>query len=311
VRQTEGHLRVGGSRVFVREVGEGAPVVLLNGIGAHVEMWRPLERALPGVRLVSFDAPGTGRSSTRTRPYTMGWLAALVEQLFDALELDRADVIGYSFGGALAQQFAHRAPERIRRLVLAATSPGWGGVPGRLEALMAIGTPLRYHSRFVYERTAGALAGGRARVDPEHVRRLWHDRAGYVPSSTGYAHQLWAGMSWSSLPWLHRVEVPTLIVVGDDDPLVPVGNALLMAARMPQARVFVGRGEGHYQLLDEHSSALQAIGEFLAADPLETAPIWSDAPQVDRARAAAQLRSDGLGALPWGAVSAAVRRLYG
>jgi glyoxylase-like metal-dependent hydrolase (beta-lactamase superfamily II) len=72
---------------------------------------------------------------------------------------------------------------------------------------------------------------------------LWADRAGYAPSSTGYAHQLWAGMFWSSLPWLARLEIPTLIVVGDDDPLVPVSNALMMAVRMPSARVFVGEGD--------------------------------------------------------------------
>jgi pimeloyl-ACP methyl ester carboxylesterase len=302
---------VGGTRVFVREVGEGPPVVLCNGIGAHVEMWRPLERALDGLRIMSFDAPGTGRSPTRTLPYTMGWLARLVEGLFDELELERADVVGYSFGGALAQQFALQAPERIRRLVLAATLPGWGGVPGHLQAMLTMGTPLRYRSRAFYERTAGTIAGGRARRDPDYVRRLWHDRAQHAPSSTGYAHQLWAGMLWSSLPWLARIETPTLIVVGDDDPLVPVSNALMMAARMPRARVFVGEGEGHFQLLDEHGSALRAIGEFLAAEDLEDAPAWRLAAQVDRERAADQLRSDGLGALPWGAISAAFRRVVG
>ena len=308
---TERDVRVGGTRVLVREIGEGPPVVLFNGIGAHVEMWRPLERALGGLRLVSFDAPGTGRSATRAVPYTMGWLAGLVERLFDELGLERADVLGYSFGGALAQQFALQAPDRIRRLVLAATLPGWGGVPGRLPAVLSMSTPLRYYSRTFYERTAGTIAGGRARHDPGHVRRLWHDRAGYVPSSTGYVQQLWAGMFWSSLPWLQRLQNPTLIVVGDDDPLVPVSNALMMAARMPRARVFVGAGEGHFQLLDEHSSALRAIGEFLTADDLEDAPVWRSAVQVDRAQAAEQMRFDGLGALPWGALSAAFRRVRG
>jgi hypothetical protein len=118
-------------------------------------------------------------------------------------------------------------------------------------------------------------------------------------------------MLWASLPWLERLEMPTLIVVGDDDPLVPVSNALMMALRMPDARVFVGAGEGHFQLLDEHSTALRAIGEFLAADDLEDAPVWRRAARVDRARTSDQLRVDGLGALPWGAVSAAFRRLVG
>ena len=304
-------LRVDGTEIFVRELGEGAPVVLFNGIGAHVEMWRPLERALDGVRIISFDAPGTGRSQTRLLPSTMSALARLVEQLFDTLGLEAPDVLGYSFGGALAQEFATRFPRRVRRLVLAATVPGWGGVPGRLTAMLAMGTPLRYYSRPVFARTASTSAGGRARLDSDHVRRMGRDRAGYVPSPAGYAHQLWAMTTWSGLGRLGRIEAPTLIVIGDDDPLVPMSNALMMASRIPRARVFVGPGEGHFQLLDEHSATLPAIREFLVADTLAEAPVWRSARRVEHEQVDAQLREDGLGALPWGAVSAVVRRVVG
>ena len=112
---------------------------------------------------------------------------------------------------------------------------------------------------------------------------------------------------WSGLPRLGRIEAPTLVVVGDDDPLVPLSNALMMAARIPDVRVVVGPGEGHFQLLDETSVALAAIREFLVATALADAPVWCSAARVDRAQAEAQMRSDGLGALPWGAVSAALR----
>jgi len=304
-------LRVAGTELFVREVGEGAPVVLCNGIGAHVEMWRPLERALDGVRIISFDAPGTGRSQTRLLPSSMSGLARLVAALFDRLGLERADVLGYSFGGALAQELAARHPDRVRRLVLAATLPGWGGVPGRLTAMLSMGTPLRYYSRPVFERTAPTIAGGRARHDRDHVRRMWTDRAGYVPSPTGYAQQLWAMTTWTGLAALGRIQAPTLVVAGDDDPLVPMSNAFMMAARIPRARVFVGSGEGHFQLLDEDSPTLPAIREFLVADRLADTPVWRSAARVQPEQVAAQLRSDGLGALPWGALSALVRRVVG
>jgi pimeloyl-ACP methyl ester carboxylesterase len=304
-------LHVAGTELFVRELGEGSPVVLFNGIGAHVDMWRPMERALDGVRIVSFDAPGTGRSQTRLLPSTMSGLARLVERLFDRLELERADVLGYSFGGALAQEFAARHPERLRRLVLAATVPGWGGVPGRLGAMLAMGTPLRYYSRPVFERTAPTMAGGRARHDRDHVRRMWLDRAGHVPSPAGYAQQLWAMTMWSGLASLGRIQAPTLVVTGDDDPLVPLSNALMMAARIPRARLFVARGEGHFQLLDEHRATLPAIRQFLLAETLADAPVWRSAARVQPEQVAAQLRSDGLGALPWGAVSAVLRRVVG
>lgn len=311
MRVVEQHVRLLGTPVFVRDIGEGPPVVLINGIGAHTEMWRPLERALDGRRVVSFDAPGTGRSQTRPVPLTICGLARLVGQLFDRLGLDHADVVGYSFGSMVAQQFAISATDRVRRLVLAAALPGWGGVPGRLTGMLSLATPLRYYSRKYYEHTAGATGGGRARRDRGHVRRMWRDRSGHPPTFTGYAHQLWAVTMWSGLPQLARIRMPTLIVAGDDDPIVPMSNALMMASRMPAGRVLVGRGEGHFLLLDEHSAVLAPIRQFLAADDLGGSPVWRAAIRPEPAQVAAQLRRDGLGALPWGAISAVFRGTVG
>jgi poly(3-hydroxyoctanoate) depolymerase len=309
VREVEGHVAIGGRQMFFRDIGEGPPVVLFNGIGAHVEMWRPLERALKGLRVISFDAPGTGRSQNRPLPFTMGALAKSVVALLDQLELERADIVGYSFGGALAQQFALQAPERVRRLVLASTLPGWGGVPGQLKALLPMISPLRYYVRPFYERTAGMIAGGRARHDSEYVTRLWLDRSGHPPTLRGYTFQLWAMSLWSSLPWLDRIQAPTLVVVGDDDPLVPISNALMIAAHIPQARVFVAAGEGHFLLLDEHTAASSVILEFLGAERFEETSVWRSSAPVDQAQVAEQMRVDGLGALPWGVASAGVRLL--
>jgi poly(3-hydroxyalkanoate) depolymerase len=309
MRVQESHLEIEGRRMFVRDIGEGKPVLLFNGIGAHVEMWRPLERSLDGLRVISFDAPGTGRSENRRLPFTMSSLATSVANLLDRLELDRVDVIGYSFGGALAQQFAVQTPERVRRLVLASTLPGWGGVPGTLKALLPMISPLRYYLRPFYERTAGAVAGGRARSDPEYVQRLWVDRAGHPPTWRGYTYQLWAMSAWSSLAWLGRIRAPTLVVVGDDDPLVPLSNALMIASRVPDARVFVAPGEGHFLLLDEHTAASPVIREFLYAESIEDTAAWGSSSPVDEVQVAHQMRVDGLGALPWGVVSAGVRLL--
>lgn len=311
MREVESQIEIGGRRVLVRDIGEGQPVVLFNGIGGNVEMWRPLERSLEGLRVISFDAPGTGRSENRRLPFTMGRLAESVGMLLDRLELERVDVIGYSFGGALAQQFALQEPDRVRRLVLAATVPGWGGVPGRLKALLPMITPLRYYVRPFYERTAGTIAGGRARHDHEHIARLWLDRAGHPPTLRGYAYELWAMSLWSSLTRLDRIEAPTLVVVGDDDPLIPISNALMIAARIPEARLFLAAGEGRFLLLDEDSEAGAVISEFIQADRVEDSPVWRSSAPVDQARVAKQMRIDGWGALPCGTVSAGVRLVLG
>src|SRR3954451_6681826 len=105
-------------------------------------MWKPLREALPGPRLIAFDAPGTGRSATPPIPLSLEALARVAEGVLDELGVERADVLGYSFGGAVAQRLARRAPERVRRLVLAATTPGWGGVPGSLRPPRRVAKPV-------------------------------------------------------------------------------------------------------------------------------------------------------------------------
>ena len=111
---------VEGIRLHVEEYGDGPPLLLINGIGAHAGMWKPLREALPGPRLIAFDAPGTGRSATPPIPLSLEALARVAEGVLDELGVEQADVLGYSFGGAVAQRLARRAPERVRRLVLAA-----------------------------------------------------------------------------------------------------------------------------------------------------------------------------------------------
>jgi pimeloyl-ACP methyl ester carboxylesterase len=279
---------VEGIRLHVEESGDGPPLLLINGIGAHAGMWKPLREALPGPRLIAFDAPGTGRSATPPIPLSLEALARVAEGVLDELGVERADVLGYSFGGAVAQRLARRTPERVRRLVLAATTPGWGGVPGSLRTLARMSTPLRYYWRSYYESIAGDLMGGRLRRDEAFVRRLGEDRLANPPDPLGYAWQLAAlSTDVGSLPWLHRVTQPTLVVTGDDDPVMPLANALLLAHRLPDARLLVAPGEGHLLLLDPDSRALPAIHDFVCDGER------GDAVEVTKPMLDAELRATG------------------
>jgi pimeloyl-ACP methyl ester carboxylesterase len=305
-------VRLGGMRLQLREAGpaDGPPLLLLNGIGAHVGMWRPLEDALRGTRLIAFDAPGAGRSQTPPTPLTFAGHARVAERLLDALEVERADVLGYSFGGMVAQHLARSAPERVRRLVLAATTPGWGGVSGSLRAMVHVSTPLRYYSRSYYERSIGELVGGRAHTDAAWLTRHGAERLKHPPSALGYAWQLAA--LWvppGSLPWLHTLPQPTLVVAGDDDPLVPAVNSLLLAERIPRARMLLAPGEGHLLLLDADSAAPPVIRDFLAAERLEGSPAYAQTVAVDRAMVAAAMPRRPLPHLVW-ALNTATRAVY-
>ena len=259
-------VRAAGLRLRVARRGSGRPLLLITGIGAHVEMWAPFARHATGRELIAFDAPGTGLSQRPLLPLRMPGLAGVVRALLDELRLERVDVLGYSFGGALAQELARRAPERVRRLVLCATGPGLGGSPPRPLAALMLATPARYYHPRLLTISVPHIAGGRTARDPAALAQQADVRLQRPPDPLGYAYQLYAVAGWSSLPWLHRVRHPAMIVAGDDDPSVPLRNARLLADRLPDARLHVVRGGGHLFLLDEPERVAGVIGAFLDED---------------------------------------------
>jgi pimeloyl-ACP methyl ester carboxylesterase len=242
-------------------------------------MWQPLAAHLRGMELITFDAPGCGRSVAAPVPLTMGVLARIVRGLLDRLDYDVVDVLGYSFGGAVAQQLARIAPERVRRLVLVGTACGWGWIPPSLPVGMTMATPLRYYSRRFYASTAPMLAGGQAR-DRRFVERAAEARFAHPPSVWGYMSQLASAASFTSLPWLHRLPHAALVVVGEDDRVVPPANSVLLASRLGRGRLVTLPDEGHYLLLDPHSAGGPLIADFLRADRLRASATWRDARRV-------------------------------
>jgi poly(3-hydroxyalkanoate) depolymerase len=253
----------GGLRLRVARQGEGRPLLLITGIGANLDMWAPFAKLVTDRELVAFDPPGAGLSQRPRAPLRMRQLAGVVRALLDELDLGQVDVLGYSLGGGVAQELAHRAPDRVRRLVLCATAPGLGGVPPRPLAALALATPARYYSPRLLALTVPVIAGGRTARDPSSLSAHARERLAHPPDLLGYAYQLYAAAGWSSLPWLHRVTQPALVVAGDDDPSVPVLNARLLARRLPNARLHVVEGGGHLFLLDEPHSAVPQITAFL------------------------------------------------
>lgn len=253
--------RIGRARLRLATVGEGAPLLLLNGLGANIEMWQPLAAELPGRRLVMVDMPGTGESPPLPYAASMSKYALLVVRLLDRLGLEQIDVLGYSWGGALAQQVAHQAPSRVRNLVLGATVPGLGGRPPApwVAALMA--TPARYHSKAYLRYIAPVVFGS----SPQRAADSLHGSARLrrPPSTRGYVQQLYAISQWSSLPFLRELPHRTLVLAGRRDPLVPHRNAQILASTIPDARLHVVRG-GHLFLLDHPREACQAVEAFLA-----------------------------------------------
>ena len=248
-------------RVGVRPGDKASPPLLLfNGIGANIELVEPFLDALAGPEAIVFDVPGVGGSPAPWLPYRPWTLARLSAQLLNQLGHEQVDVLGVSWGGALAQQFALQHAKRCRRLVLAATSPGSLMVPGKLSVLLKLATPRRYKDPDYMKRIAGDLYGGALRDSPELVRK--HLRHVRWSSDYGYYLQLIAGVGWSSLPWLPLLPQPTLVMAGTDDPIVPLANGRILASLIPDARL-VTIDDGHLFLVTSAGDSAEIIARFL------------------------------------------------
>lgn len=246
--------------------GDGVPLLLIGGLGANVGMWRPFRASLGHRRTVAYDAPGTGGTPTPERVLSVEELAAVAAGVVDRLGADRVDVLGYSFGGFVAQELA-RADGRVRSLVLAATTAGWSDSPCDVRELFGPGswttplavalllTPTRYHLSPVGQRLV-RLAFGDWRVGD--YRTSDRERVRHPPSAAGYWLQVLASLDWSSRGWLHRVAVPALVLAGATDSLATPAAARYLGRQL-RGRVEVLAGAGHSFLLHERPARAAAL----------------------------------------------------
>jgi poly(3-hydroxyalkanoate) depolymerase len=251
-------------RVAIRK-GDGTrtPLLLMNGIGVNLEVLQPFVDALdPAIEVIRFDVPGTGGSPAPHIPYRFSVLARLVTLMLDQLGYQQVDVLGVSWGGALAQQFAFQYPVRCRRLILVSTGTGALMVPGNPSALVRIATPSRYQDPVYMEQNAGEIYGGKVRTQPE----LAHEfaRTARLGSVLGYFYQMLGAVGWTSIPWLHKLSQPTLILHGDDDPLVPLINAKILQRLIPHVKLYIFH-DGHLGLGTSARELAPVVDQFLIA----------------------------------------------
>ena len=260
-------MSVGGQELMVavkRGSDSRPPLLLFNGIGANWQLARPFLEALTETTAIIFDMPGIGGSPLPKRPYRPSSVAQLGARLVSDLGYDKVDVAGVSWGGGIAQQFAYQYPQLCRRLVLAATSPGAIMVPGSPQAILRMATPRRYLDKNYMHKVAPDLYGGAFRKDPSLIGR--HADAMFGARGMGYLYQLLAMVGWTSLPWLRAVRQPTLILMGRDDPLVPVANGHILARLIPNARLEV-IDDGHLFIVTRPQETARRIERFLEGGP--------------------------------------------
>jgi poly(3-hydroxyalkanoate) depolymerase len=265
-RQVTRSVVIGGQRLRICVTSGDAqarvPLLLINGIGASLELLQPFvdELSRPA-EVIRFDVPGVGGSPLPALPYRFTGLCRLIARLLDTLGHEQADVLGISWGGGVAQHFAAYQRGRCRRLVLVSTSTGSLMVPARPAVLAKMVTPRRYLDRGYLRSVAPELYGGTARTDPGRVAEMMHGGSRVGPGA-GYLYQLAAGAGWTSLPFLPLIRQPTLVMSGDDDPLIPLANARLMHSLIRSSRLHVYHG-GHLGLVTEAASLAPVVSRFL------------------------------------------------
>ena len=248
-------------RVGMREgASKRPPLMMFNGIGANLELAEPFMLALDDTGTIIFDVPGVGGSPLPSLPYRPSTLARMARRLLEILGHEQADISGVSWGGGLAQQFARQYPGHCRKLILAATAPGWTMVPGSPSVLSKMASVRRYTDPGYMRTIAADIYGGAFRTDPTLIAR--HATAMKGATQYGYTLQLLAMTGWTSLPWLWTLPQPTLVMAGTDDPLVPVVNAKVLARMIPNARLHLV-DEGHLFLVTQPKESAEIIEAFL------------------------------------------------
>lgn len=242
-----------GTTLYWESTGAGEPVLLLMGLGMPATgWWRTAPVLAQRFRVLAFDSRGCGRSGCPRGPYTLEQLADDALAVLDAAGEPSAHVYGLSLGGMIAQELALRAPERVRSLVLGATTAGGPEHEQPDEETRGF---LRRRAAMPQEEGVWAsIPYVYGPATPERApRRLAEDleqRLRFTPDRSGYEAQLAAASAHDTTARLAAIAAPALVVHGDADRIVPVGNGRRLAERLPSASFHPLAGAGHLYLTD-------------------------------------------------------------
>ena len=255
-----------GSRIYWDEQGSGEPVLLIMGLAFTSDMWYRVRPTLASrYRTLALDNRGVGRSDVPPGPYSIALMASDARAVLDAAGVESAHVFGVSMGGMIAQEFTLQYPERVRSLVLGCTAAGG---PTAVRAEQAAIDMLMARSRMTPDEAAEAAvpfiydpATPRERIDEDlAVRKPW------FPRPEAYMAQLMAILGWEAYSRIPAIRVPTLVIHGESDRLVPPGNGKLIAERIPGAKLVMIPRASHLFVTDQPEATHSAIQTFFAAE---------------------------------------------
>ena len=252
--------------LYYEEQGAGAPLVLIPGFGTGLWIWfKQVPAFSKEFRTLAFDPRGVSRSDKPEAPMTIRTIADDLAALLRALRIESAHILGASFGGFVAQEFALAYSEMTRSLTLCCTSFGGAHhVPPSVETLQALASTKGLNTQQrVRENLLLAFSPEFVERNREEVEKVIELRAQNFVPEHAYLNQLQAALDFDAEERVSRISVPTLVLTGDADIIVPMQNSRNLAARIPDARLVIIKGGSHTFFLEQAEEVNAAVLDFI------------------------------------------------
>ena len=280
------HLSLNGHQIGYRRGGQGPALLLLHGIVGSSLTWVPAMKLLKSdYTVLAPDFLGHGGSAKPLGDYSLGNHASTVRDFMQLLSIDRTTVVGQSFGGGVAMQFAYQFPERCERLVLV-DAGGLGREVNWMLRLMTLPVA-EYAMPFLFPAIARGLGDSIARflghrgVGSAQTKEMWRSYRSLTEADSrrAFVRTIRAvidprGQSVSALDRLYlAASIPTLIVWGDRDPIIPLEHAYKTHEAIPNSRLEVMKGVGHYPHVEDPIHFVEILKDFLrTTEPARVTP---------------------------------------
>jgi pimeloyl-ACP methyl ester carboxylesterase len=260
---------VNGCKLYYEIHGQGDPLVLIMGLRRNAEWWyRQIPALAEHFRVIAFDNRGAGRSDKPVMEYSIRLFADDTAGLMETLDLQDAFVLGISMGGYIAQELALNYPEKVRRLVLGCTGCGGGRVvrmsAERMEKFTA--NAGLNPSEILQKNMDIYFSDDFVAMNPEKIEEFIQISLRHHQSADAFERQFDACLRHDTADRLSRIAIPTLILTGDDDPLVPPANSHILKELIPGADLAVFPGGRHCFFIEQAEQFNQQVIDFFKAD---------------------------------------------
>lgn len=246
--------------------GEGEPLVLIPGLAGGAWMWfKQFEALASHFQVLTFDPCGVGKSGYSERPADMHRMADDVAGLLRGLRIERAHILGASFGGFVAQEFAFAYPEMTRTLTLSCTSFGGPNhVAPAMETLITLASTNGFNTEERIRRNLlPAFSPRFAREQPDEIENVVKLRLASPVNEGTYRWQLTTAMGFNAESRVSEIKLPTLLLTGDADEIVPAQNSRNLAAKIPGSQLSVVKGGSHLFFIEQPDEFNRTVIEFL------------------------------------------------